>query len=173
MINFTNEDGTPFMDARAAAFRAIFQRLKSDVVLSAKITKWSGMPYQVPPITISDLPYVQVTLAAGPIKVASPNSHDSTLTIEISYAVNAAGADQETGWLDIINLYAHIEKAIDPFGDMTWLRAAIAAADPTAVLKQMTITQAGFGSVPLPDVNAVAGKCVLAVPINIDTCRSK
>lgn len=173
MIHFTNADGTPFLDARAAAFRAIFQRLKSDQVLSRVVAKFSGMPYETPELTANELPYLQVSLAAGPIRVHSPNSHDSAMSVTLKYAVNAAGADQETGWIDLINLYAHIEKAIDPFGDMAWLRSAIAAADSTAVLKQISFTQAGFGSVPLPGLNALGGECVLTVPIKIDTCRSK
>ena len=173
MIDFRNADGTKFTDARAAAFKAIFDRLKTDKVLSRVVSKWSGMPYQVPPITANDLPYMQVTLASGPIAVATPNAHNAILTVEISYAVNAAGADQETGWIDLINLYAHVEKAIDPFGDLAWLRSAVAQADATAVVKgQPTFTAQGFTSVPLPEINAIAGKCTLSVPLKIDTCRS-
>lgn len=174
MIDFTNADGTPFLDARAAAFRAIFQQLQSDTVLSRVIAKWSGMPFAVPKITATELPYMQVSLAAGPIKVHSPNSHESTLNVEISYAVNAGGVDEETAWIDIINLYAHIEKAIDPFGDLAWLKEPVAEADPTAAIRgQVTFQQAGFTSIPLNDINAIAGKCVLSVTLRIDTCRSK
>ena len=176
MIEFTNADGTPFMDARAAAFRAIFQRLRDDKVLARVVEKWSGMPFAVPKITANELPYMQVSLAAGPIKVHSPSSHESTLNVEVSYAVNAAGSDEETAWIDIINLYAHIEKAINPFerGGPSWLREAVAEVDPTAVVgNQVTFQQAGFSSIPLNDINAIAGKCVLSVTLRIDTCRSK
>lgn len=176
MIDFTNADGTPFMDARAAAFLAIFQRLKNDPVLSRVIAKWSGMPLEFRKPTATELPYMQITLAAGPIKVHSPSSHESTLNVSLRYAVCAAGQDEETAWIDIINLYAHIEKALDPFerGGPSWLREAVAEVDPTAVVgNQVTFQQAGFSSTPLSDINALAGESVLSVTLRIDTCRSK
>lgn len=173
MIDFRNADGSKFTDARAAAFKAIFDRLRSDKVLSRVVAKWSGTPYQVPQITVNDLPYMQVTLGAGPIKVGSANSHDTVLTVEVAYAVSAAGADEDTAWIDILNLYAHIEMAIDPFGDITWLKSAVAQADPKAVVKsQPVFTAQGFSSVPLPEINAIAGKCMISVTLKIDTCRS-
>lgn len=173
MIDFRNTDGTKFIDPRAAAFMAIYERLKTDKVLSRVVAKWSGMPYQVPQITANDLPYMQVSLAAGPIRTASANAHDTALNVEISYAVNAAGMEQESAWIDILNLYAHIEMAIDPFGDIAWLRNAVTQADAKAVVKsQPVFTAQGFSSVPLPEINAIAGKCVLSVNLKIDTCRS-
>lgn len=161
-------------DARTAAFRAIVNRLKNDPVLNPVIKKWSAMPMAVPGLKASDMPYMQIGLAAGPISVSSPNSHQSNLTITLDYAVNAAGNDEPNAWADIINLYGQIEKAIDPFGDMAWLRDAIAAVDATAVLRgQITITQAGFTSTNLADINALGARCTLSVPLKIDTCRSK
>lgn len=174
MIDFTNADGTPFMDARAAAFLAVFQRLKNDPVLSRVIAKWSGMPLEFRKPTATELPYMQITLAAGPIGVHSPNSHESTLNVSLRYAVSAAGQDEETAWIDILNLYAHVEKAIDPFGDTAWIRNSIAEADPTASLRgQVAFRQAGYTSIPLSDINALAGESVLSVTIRTDTCRSK
>jgi len=176
LIDFRNPDGESFMDARAAAFKAIFDRLKGDKVLSLSnvVRKWSCMPLQNPELTAADLPYIQVTLADASIAVASPNTHETGLLIDIKYAVNAGGTDEATAWLDLINLYSHIEKAIDPFGDIAWLRSAVSAADPTAVIRgTVAFVKPGINSISLSTMNAVAGVCRLSVPIKTDTCRSK
>lgn len=167
MLNFPT-------DARTAAFRAIVNRLKNDPVLNPVIKKWSAMRKKAPNLTAADMPYVQIIMSAGGIGVASPNSHRSALNITIDYAVNAGGMDELDAWADITNLYGQIEKAIDPFGDMAWLTSAIKAVDPTAVLKgQIEITQAGFTSNFLTDIDALGARCTLSVPLKIDTCRSK
>lgn len=161
-------------DARTAAFRAIVRRLKDDGVLRNVIRKWSAMPMNVPGLKASDMPYMQIGLTAGGISVASPNSHNSALTVTLDYAVNAAGTDEESAWADIINLYGQIEKAVDPFGDMAWLRDAIQAVDSTATVKgQVAITQAGFTSIVMTDINALGARTIISVPLKIDTCRSK
>lgn len=160
-------------DARTAAFRAIVRRLKDDGVLNAVVRKWSAMPMAVPGLKASDMPYIQVSLAAGGIGVASPNSHESTMVVALDYAVNAAGSDEAEAWADLLNLYGQIEKAINPFGDTAWLSDAIHAVDKTAVLKRMAITQAGFTSIVMPDINAIGARCTISVPLKIDTCRSK
>lgn len=167
-------------DARTAAYRAIVNRLRGDGVLSNVVKKWAAMPLHGPgqggnpALKASDMPYMQIGLTAGPIGVASPNSHASTLGITLDYAVNASGTDEVMAWADIINLYGQIEKAIDPFGDPQWLRDAIQAVDSTAVLKGLiTITQQGFTSMLMTDINALAARCTLSVPLKIDTCRSK
>ena len=174
MIDFRNPDGKKFMDARAAAFEAIFKRLKNDTVLSRVVRKWSFVPLENPQPTANDLPFIQITLPDASIGVASPNTHETGLAIDIKYAVSAAGADEETAWIDLINLYSHIEKAIDPFGDIAWLRSAVSAVDSTAVIRgPVAFVKPGITSIPLSTVNAVAGVCRLSVPIKTDTCRSK
>lgn len=169
MIDFRNADGSKFTDARAAAFRAIFDRLKSDKVLSNKITKFSTAA-RMP--TVNELPYMQVTLAGGTNKVHSPSTYETTINVEIAYAVNAAGADEETAPFDIINLYAHIEKAFS-LVDVAWIRDAIQKVDANAVVRtNPTITIPGFTATPLPEINALAGKSLMSMSVKIDTCRS-
>ena len=169
MIDFRNADGSKFTDARAAAFRAIFDRLKTDKVLSRVITKFSTAA-QDP--TTNELPYMQVRLVSGANKVHSPSTYETTLSVEIAYAVNAAGADEETAAFDIINLYAHIEKAFS-LVDVAWIRDAIQKVDANAVVRtNPTITIPGFTSTPLPNINALAGKSILTMSLKIDTCRS-
>ena len=166
-------------DARTAAFKAIVNRLRTDGVLQNVIEKWSAMPLRGPGqgsnpgLKASDIPYMQIGVSAGPISVGSPSKHNTVLVVTLDYAVNASGTDEESAWADIINLYGQIEKAVGPFGDMAWLRDAIHAVDPTAVLFQIAITQAGFTSTVLPDINALAARCTISVPLKIDTCRSK
>lgn len=160
-------------DARTAAFKAIVNRLKTDGVLKAVIKKWSAMPMAVPGLKASDMPYMQIGVSAGPISVGSPSKHNTVLVVTLDYAVPSAGTDEESAWADIINLYGQIEKAVGPFDDMAWLRDAVHAVDPTAVLFQIAITQAGFTSTVLPDLNALAARCTISVPLKIDTCRSK
>lgn len=171
MINFTNADGQPFVDPRAAAFRAVVDRLKSDGVLSVHVKKWKAIPITPIDLTLADLPYVIISLAAGPISVASPNSHSNSLNIGIKYAVDASGFNEETAWLDVLNLYGQIEMAISPFEDAAWLRDPIKAADSTAIFEGMTFTKAGFTTIPVAGVDAIQADCVLSVALKLKPCR--
>ncbi len=156
---------------RAAAFKAVVNRLKTDGVLKNVVRKWKAIPFQPIELTLSDLPYVIVTLAAGPISVASPNSHANSLVIGIKYAVDASGMNEEDAWEDILNLYSEIENAIDPFGDHAWIRDAIHKVDATAIFEGMTFTKAGFTSVPVAGVNAIQADCTLTVSLKLKPCR--
>ena len=158
-------------DPRAAAFKAVVKRLKDDAVLKNVVRKWKAIPFSPIDLTLSDLPYVIVSLTAGPISVASPNSQANSLVIGIKYAVDASGANEESAWEDIINLYGEIEKAIDPLGDYAWIRDPIQRADSTAIFEGMTFTKAGYTSVPVAGVNAIQADCVLTVSLKLKPCR--
>ncbi len=158
-------------DARTAAFKAVVKKLKDDAVLKNVVQKWKAIPFHSIKPTLSDMPYVIVSLASGPISVASPNSHANSLVISIRYAIDASGSNEETAWEDVINLYGQIEKAIDPFGDYAWIRDAIQKADATAIFEGISFTKAGFTSVPVADVQAIQADCVLTVSMKLKPCR--
>jgi hypothetical protein len=157
-------------DPRTAAFKAVVRRLKDDPVLSRVIRKWHN---QHPPgPSLAELPYVVIGLKAGGISVGSPQAHNNSLIVGVDYVVNAAGTDEETAWQDIINLYGQIEKAVNPFGDIAWLRDSIHAVDSSVVVQQVTFTQAGYTTIPMDGVNCIGASCVFSVPLKINTCRS-
>ena len=159
-------------DARTAAFRAIVAKLRADEVLNRVVQKWKAIPFHTIEPTLSDLPYVIIGLAAGPIAVGSPESHVNSLTVSIKYAVSAAGQDEETAWADVINLYGQIERTLSALSHPTWLNEAIQKADATAqVYGVLTITKAGYTSIPVAGVNAIQAETVVSVPLKIRTCK--
>lgn len=164
-------------DPRTAAFKAVVRRLRDDPILSrADVVKgWRNQPYEAPAITADKLPYIVIGLKAGPVNVGSPKAMTHVMSIGIDYVVSAMGTDEPTAWEDVINLYGQIEKAINPAGGLAWLRDAIHAVDPTAVLMgDPTFTQAGYTTIPYkPGFNALGGSAVLSLSLKIDTCRSK
>lgn len=128
---------------------------------------------QVPNLNHANLPYMEIGLAAGDISVGSPQSHRSELVIRIRFGVNAGGMDELEAWKDVLKVYREVELAINPFGDMSWLRDAVHVVDPTVSFPgQITFKQAGFPSVRLPDINAVGAECIFTVPMKITTCGS-
>jgi len=157
--------------ARIAAFRAVVERLRKDKFLSNHVVKWKAIPFRAVEPTVSDLPFVIISLAAGPIGVASPNSLANSLVISIRYAVDASGAKEDTAWEDVIVLYEGIERAL--FGEPGWLRDAIHAADPTAIVNgDVQFTKAGFTTIPVADINAIQAECTVSIPLKIKPCRS-
>jgi hypothetical protein len=154
-------------DPRTAAFKAVRARLRNDPVLQSVIRQWYDTHPERP--TISELPYMVVGMKAGPIGIATPVAHNSVMVVGIDYVVNAAGSDAETAWEDITNLYGQIEKAINPFGEITWLSDAGAAF----VRGTPTFLQQGFTTIPMDGVNAIGGSCTFSVTLRINTCRTQ
>lgn len=153
-------------DPRTAAFKAVRARLRNDPVLSNTIEKW----YETTPLqpTLAELPLMSVGMKSGAIKIATPSSHDATVVFGIDYVVNAAGADMETAWEDVTNLYGQIEKAINPFGDISWLSVPV-----NAVIRGVPEFSAqGFTTIPMDGVNAIGGSCTFSVTLRINTCRT-
>lgn len=160
-------------DARTAAFKAVVTKLRTDGVLSVAVKKWKAIPYGPVEPTLSDLPYIIIGLTAGDIGVGSPSTHVNAMNISIRYAVDASGMNEDTAWEDIINLYGEIEKALDPFGGLGWLRDAIHKVDATAIVYgQVTITKAGYTSIPVAGVDAIQAETIVSIPLKLTACRS-
>lgn len=157
------------MDARAAAFKAVYRRFKEDPILNSVVAKWSYVPTRMP--TAADLPYVCVSASPGTIAVGSPSRHNAEIVIEFAYAISAAGMDEETAWADSINFYGQVERALNPF-DAEWLSDAIRAAEPGAAFMGIRIEKQGFGTAFVPDLNAIKGVCRIVVELKIPACRT-
>lgn len=125
-------------------------------------------------ITGDKLPYVVTGLKAGSTGVASPNAALHTMEIWIEHVVSAMGVDEEDAWKDCINLCGQIEKAINGLGkDLAWIRDAIQAVDPTAVLMgDLVFKTAGYTPRAFDNgFQACVGQSVLTIPLKLDTCR--
>lgn len=154
------------------AFKATRARIKADPVLSRVVKRWYAKHPDKP--TMADLPYVVIGMKAGPISVGTVTSHNATIHVGIDYVVDASGTNEETAWEDLVNLYGQIEKAVNPFGDIAWLRNPVQAVDPTAVVNGIPrFTQQGFDTIPLAGIDAIGASCVITLPLQIDTCRGK
>ena len=157
------------MDARAAAFKAVYRKLKEDPILNSVVEKWSHVPTHIP--TAADLPYVRVWAAPGTIAVGSPSRHNAEIIISFDYAINAAGMSEEDAWMHSINFYGQVEKAINPFSEPEWLVSAIQKAEPGAVYRGLRIEKQGFGTSFVPDLNAIKGECRIAIELKLPACR--
>lgn len=159
------------MDPRAAAFKAIYRKLKEDSVLNSIFgSNWSHVPTEMP--TTSSLPYMRISAVAGPIAQGSATRHDVEINAKLEYAVNASGTATDDAWSHMINLYGQIEQAIDPFGDHTWIRNAIQAVEPRSVFRGIKIASQGFGSGFMPDINAITATCVVTISLQTPACRT-
>lgn len=152
------------IDPRTVAFDAVVRKLKSDPVLSRIIKTWRASPFTVVPPSASELPMCVIGLKPGLITVATPNSHAASLIITLDFVV--AGED----YRDIINLNGAMETAVDPFGDLAWLRDPVVATDK-ALLYGLLFVQQGYNFVPLAEYNALAGSAAFTVSLKINPTR--
>ena len=153
------------VDPRTVAFDAVVRKLKSDPVLSRIIKTWRASPFTVVPPSASELPMCVIGLKPGSITVATPNSHAASLIITLDIIV--AGEDHR----DIINLYGSLETAIDPYGDLAWLRDPVIETTKATLYGQPVIVQQGFNFIPLAEYNALAGSAALSVTLKINPTR--
>jgi hypothetical protein len=157
-------------DPRAAAFKAVRSRLRNDPVLSSVGIRFFNKHPDKP--TLDSLPYMVIGMKAGPIGVTTPTANDATIVIGVDYVVSAAGTDEDTAWEDLANLYGQIEKAINQFGEITWLSDPVKAVNTTVSVRGVPrFTQQGFTTIPMGDVNAIGGSCTFSITLRINTCR--
>lgn len=153
------------LDPRAAAFEAVYNKVKNDPVISRVIKSFEGIPFDLTEQTASKLPIMVIGCKPGGIQTASANTHSAILQIGFDYIL--PGTDHR----DILNFYGCLESAIDPYGDIGWLREPIQATGKATLLSEPVFMQQGFNVVPLPAYNAIGATAIVQVSIKIKPTR--
>ncbi len=153
------------IDPRAIAFEAIDKRVKFDPVISRVIKTFEGIPFELTPESAAKMPMMVIGCKPGGIATASPSTHAAIVQIGFDYML--PGTDHR----DILNFYGALESAIDPYGDISWLRDPIAATGRAVLLSEPAFIQQGFNVVPLPAFNALGGTAIVQVSIKIKPSR--
>lgn len=153
------------LDARAAAFEAVYNKVKNDPVISRVIKSFEGIPFELTEQTASKLPIMVIGCKPGGIATATANTHSAIVQIGFDYII--PGTDHR----DILNFYGALESAIDPYGDIAWLRDPIAATGRATLLSEPAFIQQGFNVVPMAQYNALGASAVVQVSLKIKPAR--
>lgn len=154
----------------ALVFEAVKKKLKDDPVLNRVIRKWPSV--HPPEPKASDIPYCVVSMKAGETKVGSPNSQADTITVGIDYVVDASGQNEETAWIDIVNLYGLICDAIGPGTAKDWVPAAASKSNRKSSMNgDIRISVAGYSQIPLNGFNAICGQTIIQIPLKVQHCE--
>ena len=152
-------------DPRATAFDAVYRRVKQDPLISRTVRSFEGIPFEITPETAAKLPMMVIGVKPGGIQTATPNSHVCQITIGFDYIL--PGTDHR----DILNFYGALEQAIDPYGDLAWLREPIAATGRASLYGEPAFVQQGFNVTPFPTFNALGATAIVQISLKIRTQR--